>query len=220
MFPNRDKHIGSFFAFLLTGMTVICFTGCDYVPPIDLKIPPRVDVSYQTVSMLSATGQTPRMQADRGKTRLDFGQGPGGLVFKLDGKALQQKLGLPDLSKLDFGTQAMADCRTAECLAKDPEYRELIRSQKLSQFKLATGTLEVGETKLELKVNAYTLAEDLSYALELVGMAANTRIRLTGTTFDKDGNVMGNLSYNQIITEKVDTVTLERLLGEIQAGVK
>src|ERR1043166_5552589 len=81
--------------------------ACDYVPPIEIKIPPPLDLSYQTVSMLSTVGQTPRMSAEKGKSRVDFGQGPNAMTIQLDGKAIQQR----------FGIKAMADCRTAECLA-------------------------------------------------------------------------------------------------------
>lgn len=141
-------------------------------------------------------------------SRVDFGQGSGSLSIRLDGQAIQQK----------FGVKAMADCRTAECLENDPEYKELLKSQALSQFRLATGTLQVGETKLDIKLTAYTLAADLSYAIELIGMAQNTQVRVTGSAYDSSGKVVGTLAYAQTITEKPDLVTLEKLLGEIQAG--
>lgn len=202
---------------LATGLALSLLSGCEYTPPLDFKIPPPFSPNYQTVSMLSSVGQAPRMEAAKGKTRVDFGQGPGGLVFQFDAATVQRRFGVGGEA---FATQAMADCKTADCLANDPEYKELLKSKQLSQFKLATGVLQVGETKLDIKVNALTLANDLSYALELVGLAENTRIILNGSAFDKEGKVIGQLNYSQFISQKVDTVTLDRLLGEIQAQVK
>lgn len=187
----------------------LSLAACDYVPPPEITLPPPQDFSYQTVSMLSTVGQTPRMQAEKGRTRIDFGEGSGSLTIRLDGAAVKQK----------FGVQALADCRTTACLEADPEYQQLLKSRALSEFKLATGTLEVGATKLDLKLTAYSLGADLSYAIELIGLAANTRIRVTGAAYDRNGKVLGTLAYNQVIDEKPDVVTLERMLGEIQTAV-
>ena len=45
-------------------------------------------------------------------------------------------------------------------------------------------------------------------------------IRIDGTAYDRDGKVLGTMNYNQIISTKVDTVTLDKLMAEVQAGVK
>ncbi|MGE3726143.1 MAG: hypothetical protein AB7I41_11375 [Candidatus Sericytochromatia bacterium] len=152
-----------------------------------------VKMDYQTVTVQSSTA-TPRMLVEKGRTQLDFGSGDRRLSFQFS----------PEAVKKAFGLKALADCTTAECLAN---------------FQLAEGTLQVGETVLQLRVKAESLKEDLSYALELIGLAENTRIVLQGKAYDPSGKVLGELNYNRLITQPVDRVTLEQMLNTLQTDI-
>lgn len=89
----------------------------------------------------------------------------------------------------------------------------------LVDFQLAEGTLQVGETVLQLRVKPESLKEDLSYALELIGLAENTRIVLQGKAYDPSGKVLGELNYNRLITQPVDRVTLDQMLNTLQTEI-
>jgi hypothetical protein len=89
----------------------------------------------------------------------------------------------------------------------------------LVDFQLAEGTLQVGETVLQLRVKPESLKEDLSYALELIGLAENTRIVLQGKAYDPSGKVLGELNYNRLITQPVDRVTLDQMLNTLQTDI-
>lgn len=167
-----------------------------------------VKMDFQTVTVQSSTA-TPQMQVEKGRTQLDFGLGDRRLTFQFS----------PEAVKKAFGIKALADCTTADCLAKDPALTTLPGSQALANFQLAEGTLQVGETVLQLKVKAESLSADLSYALELIGLAENTRIILQGKAYDSAGKVQGDLNFNRLITQPTDVVTLEQILNTLQSNI-
>lgn len=44
-------------------------------------------------------------------------------------------------------------------------------------------------------------------------MASNTRVTLDGTADDRDGKMQGTLHYHQLISQKPDGITLEKIAG-------
>jgi hypothetical protein len=118
-------------------------------------------------------------------------------------------------TQLDFGS---GDRRLTFQFSPE-SVKKVFGLKSLADFQLAEGTLQVGETVLQLRVKPESLKEDLSYALELIGLAENTRIVLQGKAYDPSGKVLGELNYNRLITQPVDRVTLEQMLNTLQTDI-
>ncbi len=118
-------------------------------------------------------------------------------------------------TQLDFGS---GDRRLTFQFSPE-SVKRVFGLKALVDFQLAEGTLQVGETVLQLRVKPESLKEDLSYALELIGLAENTRIVLQGKAYDPSGKVLGELNYNRLITQPVDRVTLDQMLNTLQTDI-
>ena len=90
----------------------------------------------------------------------------------------------------------------------------------VKNFKEVKGEITVDNVTVNFNADAKNLLPDLSQALQLLGLAKNSVVSIKGSAYDINGNIMGSKEYKKTITEKVDTVELEILIGKIQANTK
>ncbi len=149
----------------------------------------------------------PRPLYEKGVTKINFNKGDNNLSFKI---------------KLATGmnTKAVENCTDAKCVSASAEYQQILQSPELKNLKSVKGEVTVDSVTIPIEVDATNLLPDLSHALELIGLAKNSVVKIKGTAYDKDGKILGQKEYQKTITEKVDTVELEILIGNIQNKIQ
>jgi hypothetical protein len=150
----------------------------------------------------------PQPVYEKGLTKIVFNKGENNLSFKIK------------LSTETMKTKAVDSCTVAKCVTDSPDYQQLLQSPELKNFKSVKGEVTVDSVTVPIEVDATSLLPDLSHALDLIGLAKNSVVKIKATAYDKDGKIMGEKEYEKTITEKVDTVQLEILINKIQEKIK
>lgn len=150
----------------------------------------------------------PVIVESKGKNRYIFNKGDNQINYKIS------------LANPAFSQKAIVEnCTDADCVENSEDYQKVLGSDQLGSFKEVKGEMQIDDVLVPLHIKAESIAADLSFELELLGLAENSTVRIKGTAYDINDQVMGSKEFENKITKKLDTVKLEILLDNIQNAV-